>query len=226
MCGRYSLVNSAKKIDAQFGKVTIKQALPNNYNVAPTQKAYVITNTAPDVVESFNWGLVPFWSKDGKNTGRLINARAEGIAAKPSFRIPIRKRRCLVLADSFYEWKRIDGKKQPFRILLPNEALLVFAGIWEVWKQGDQVKTTFSIITTTPNKEMEALHNRMPVILTSEKDQKEWLAASDLDNILMLLQPAPNNTLQLYPSNPKVNSVRNNGADLHQKFEEPPTLFD
>ncbi|MEM8524038.1 MAG: SOS response-associated peptidase [Bacteroidota bacterium] len=226
MCGRYSLVTSAKRIEAQFGKVTIKQALPDNYNVAPTQKAYVITDKAPDVVESFNWGLVPFWSKDGKNTGRLINARAEGIAAKPSFRIPIRKRRCLVFADSFYEWKRINGKKQPFRILLPNEELLVFAGIWEVWKQDKQVQTTFSIITTTPNKEMEDIHNRMPVILTTKETQKNWLTEEDLDVVLMLLQPAPDGTLQLYPSNPKVNSVKNNGADLHQRFEQPPSLFD
>ncbi|MEL6943372.1 MAG: SOS response-associated peptidase, partial [Bacteroidota bacterium] len=191
MCGRYSLVTSAKKIEAQFGKVTIKQTLPDNYNLAPTQKGYVITNQAPDVVESFSWGLVPFWSKDGKNTGRLINARAEGIAAKPSFRIPIRKRRCLVLADSFYEWKRIEGKKQPFRILLPDEKLLVFAGIWDIWKQDNQIQTTFSIITTTPNKEMEDIHNRMPVILAKEEDQKNWLIEEDLDNILMLLQSAP-----------------------------------
>ncbi|MEM9887588.1 MAG: SOS response-associated peptidase [Bacteroidota bacterium] len=225
MCGRYSLVTSIKKIEQQFGPIQIKNPLPDNYNVAPTQKAYVITNHAPEQIQSFHWGLLPFWSKEGKLSGRLINARSEGIESKPSFRMPIRKRRCLVLADSFYEWKTIKGQKIPYRILLPDEKLLVFAGIWELWNKEKEDVFTFSIITTSPNKEMTDIHNRMPVILNTKQAQKEWLAKEDLEDILPLMRTLEDNSLKIYRVPQKVNSVRNNGKDLHKAWEEPPTLF-
>ncbi|MEM0994412.1 MAG: SOS response-associated peptidase, partial [Bacteroidota bacterium] len=216
---------SIKKIEEQFGQIRIVNPLPDNYNVAPTQKAYVITNSAPDQIESFHWGLLPFWSKEGKLSGRLINARSEGIAAKPSFRLPIRKRRCLVLADSFYEWKTINGQKIPYRILLPNDDLLVFAGIWEIWGKGQDRIPTFSIITIAPNKEMSEVHNRMPAVLLTEAEQQAWLADQELSEILPLLQTLPDDTLHLYRVSTKVNGVRNSGKALHEKWEAPPTLF-
>lgn len=227
MCGRYSLVTSIKKIEQQFGKVNLQEPLSDNYNVAPTQKAYVVTNESPDTVQAFHWGLLPFWSKEPKLTGRLINARSEGIESKPSFRLPVRKRRCLVLADSFYEWKGKKGEKLPYRILYPKAEILTFAGIWEHWNKDGKSIHTYSIITTEPNEEMSAVHNRMPVILPDEAARKEWLMNTNLEEVLPLLKPLPDGSLKLYRVSKEVNSVRNNGKDLHEPVAESgsPTLF-
>jgi len=135
MCGRYSKVLSPQDIDEAFGPVTVEaEQLVANYNIAPTQQTAVITNRDPKQIQLFEWGLVPFWSKDGKNSGRMINARSETILTKPAFRTPIRERRCLVIADSFYEWKTAGKSKQPYRIYDPKAKVLVFAGLWEFWR--------------------------------------------------------------------------------------------
>ncbi|MEM9835383.1 MAG: SOS response-associated peptidase, partial [Bacteroidota bacterium] len=131
MCGRYSIVIEPEKIVNQFG-VPIDlptEGLPVNYNVAPTQAGLVLTDAQPDRFSVFRWGLVPFWAKDIKIGSRMINARSEGIETKPSFRDPVRKKRCLVIADSFYEWKKEGLAKQPYRIMPTNASLLIMAGI-------------------------------------------------------------------------------------------------
>lgn len=220
MCGRFSFVASEEKIQKQLGNIEVGGNLRINYNVAPTQHAYVITDDQPDKLQYLTWGLIPYWSKEGKKSGKLINARQEGIASKPSFRMPIRKRRCLVLADSFYEWRREGTKKVPYRILLKNGELLLFAGIWDTWYNNDYALKSFSIITTTPNKEMEAIHNRMPVILNHRELQKQWLADEDLDHLLPLLQTPEDDILTMYPVSEQVNSVKNNSPDLHQNLKE------
>ncbi|MEM1326470.1 MAG: SOS response-associated peptidase [Bacteroidota bacterium] len=227
MCGRYSSTTTIQQIQQQFGAIQIEKTLPDNYNVAPTQRAYVITNESPEELQTYHWGLLPFWSKEGKLSGRLINARSEGIEAKPSFRLPVRKRRCLVLADSFYEWRTENGKKLPYRIYDPNTEVMTFAGIWEHWNKDGQSIHTFSIITTEPNAEMRPIHNRMPVILSKEESRKEWLLADKLDDALSLLKPLPDGSLELYRVSTKVNSVRNNGEQLHKPAtnEKPPSLF-
>jgi putative SOS response-associated peptidase YedK len=227
MCGRYSQVLSVEDIEEAFGPVTIPgEQLEVNYNVAPTQQAAVITNRDPRQLQLFEWGLVPFWSKDGKNNAKMINARSETILEKPSFRKPVRERRCLVLADSFYEWKREGKSKQPFRIFSPESKLTVFAGIWEYWrdKESDREKLSFSILTTAPNAEMSPVHDRMPVVLAKAELQQAWLDELTDEDITELTQTPPDGTLEMYPVRALVNSVRNNGEDLHARIQG--SLFD
>jgi putative SOS response-associated peptidase YedK len=171
-------------------------------------------------VQVFRWGLLPFWSKEGKVSGRLINARSEGIEAKPSFRLPVRQRRCLVLADSFYEWVRKDGQKLPYRIFYPPTEVMTFAGIWEHWNKEGQSIHTFSIITTEPNEEMTSIHNRMPVVLPDDESCKAWLLSTELNDALSLLKPLPDGSLEMYRVSTEVNSVRNNGEELHERVGE------
>jgi putative SOS response-associated peptidase YedK len=223
MCGRYSIVIDEAKLRAQFGRqLELPVAgLSKNYNVAPTQQGAVITDRAPDQVQEFRWGLVPFWAKDLKIGARMINARSEGIENKPSFRKPIRSRRCLVLGDSFYEWKKTSEGKIPHRILPADGRLLVMAGIWEQWtpKSEPDAPTvyTYSIITGAPNAEMAPIHDRMPMMLLDEAAQSQWLdPEAPLDNILGLLKTPPDGILEAYPVSSSVGNVRNNGPELHQ----------
>jgi len=219
MCGRYSKVLSPQDIDEAFGPVTVEaEQLVANFNVAPTQQTAVITNRDPHQIQLFEWGLVPFWSKDGKNSGRMINARAETILTKPAFRKPIRERRCLVIADSFYEWKTAGKSKQPFRIHNPEHKVLVFAGIWEFWRDPNNPaleKHTFSILTTAPNAEMIPIHDRMPVVL-AKAEQKAWLGELTEDDITALTQTPKDGILEMYAVEPLVGNVKNNGPQLHE----------
>jgi putative SOS response-associated peptidase YedK len=226
MCGRFSFTASKEKIQEQFGPIETGSNLRINFNIAPTQHAYVITNDSPRKLQYITWGLIPHWSKDGKNAGKLINARMEGIAGKPSFRVPIRNRRCWVLADSFYEWRRENGRKIPYRILMEDERIMVLAGIWDVWYQGDYAVKSFSIITAPPNREISAIHNRMPVILNQREAQQNWLENQPLDEVLSLLHTPEDGILHMYRVSERVNSVRNNGPELHEPEAEPPSLFD
>lgn len=225
MCGRFSFVASKEKIQQQLGPVEIGNNLRISYNIAPTQHAYVITDDNPKRLQYFTWGLIPHWSKEGKNTGKLINARKEGISSKPSFRMPIRKRRCWILADSFYEWKDIGKSKIPYRICLKNGELMIIAGIWDVWYKNDYAIKSFSIITTPPNSEVAPIHDRMPVLLTGKEKQIEWLKENDINQVLKLLQTPADGILDLYRVSDKVNSVHNNSAELHQAIPDQPELF-
>lgn len=227
MCGRYSQVYSIDQLEQQL-QISLEGSanVAANYNVAPTQEARVILNEAPDQLQSLRWGLVPYWSKDIQKGARLINARRESIATKPSFRIPIRQRRCLVVADSFYEWRRSGQQKLPFRILRSNDDLLIMAGIWDEAKVDDQQLRTFSIITTAPNAEMESIHNRMPILLLDKEQQEAWLSDQSLDDTLAMLQTPPDGVLRHYRVNQQVNNVRNNGPEMHEESDdEPLTLF-
>lgn len=224
MCGRYSVVIDEAKLRMQFTRDLFTQKVPiaSNYNVAPTQLNPVITNLEPDKISNLRWGLVPFWAKDLKVGARMINARREGIEDKASFRKPIREKRCLVLADSFYEWQKKDGKKIPHRIFPADGSLLVMAGIWSTWRDKNSPATdpvhSYSIITGAPNAEMEPIHDRMPMLLQTEAEQSAWL---DLDaplaDIKELLRTPADGTLTYYPCSPLVGNVRNNGAHLHDR---------
>lgn len=222
MCGRYSLVTSAKKIQEQLGEgIVLPAELPLNYNVAPTQSSLLVTDAAPQLLQAFRWGLIPFWAKDPKIGSRMINARSETILEKPAFRQAVRRRRCLVLADSFYEWQRANGQKKPYRILRPHGDLLLLAGIWEKWQDQRAVDPvySFSIITCPPNAEMAPVHDRMPVLLLTSDQQSTWLDPQlKDDDITALLQTPPAGSLDLYPVSTQVNNVRNNGPGLHEKI--------
>jgi len=176
MCGRFSFTSTKNQVEKAL-ELTLSQELQKSYNIAPTQRAYVVTNEHPQHLQAYQWGLIPHWADEVKLTGKLINARSEGISSKPSFRIPI-------LADSFYEWKPYGKKKLPYRIMMKNDDLMVMAGIWDVWKQGNEIYKTFSILTTLPNKEMEMIHNRMPVIFPERDLQKKWLEDIPLQEVL------------------------------------------
>lgn len=227
MCGRYSVVIDEEKLQEQFSRAIRlpKEGLPTNYNVAPTQENPVIADAAADEVRLFTWGLVPFWAKDRKIGSRMINARSEGIEDKPAFRQAIRRRRCLVLADSFYEWKREGEQKTPYRIFPADGSLLVMAGIWEKWQPKEAGATTplytYSIITGPPNAEMQPLHDRMPMLLLDESQQGNWLDPElPLPQVLELLHTPPDGVLDSYPVSRAVNNVRNNGPELHEKYSE------
>lgn len=226
MCGRYSFAASKEKIEKQLG-VRVKKTLEANYNIAPTQQAYVVTDKAPDMLQQYRWGLIPYWANDPKMNNNLINARCEGIASRPSFRIPIRKQRCLVLADGFYEWRSEGGEKTPYRIVLQEGAVMAFAGLWDVWKgeRGEELYS-FTVITTRPNAEMSKVHNRMPVILPNRGLQTRWLQEEDLYEAMALLQPLEDDMLKIFPVSKKVNSVKVNAPDLYKEVNTPPTLFD
>ena len=138
MCGRYSFAASKEKTQKQLG-IKVQGILQPNYNIAPTTMAYVIASDKPTEIQRMVWGLIPYWSGDiAVGGGNLINARAEGISAKSSFRMPIRQRRCLVLADSFYEWSVYGKQKLPHRIMLKDAAIMPLAGIWDIWERPDR----------------------------------------------------------------------------------------
>jgi putative SOS response-associated peptidase YedK len=227
LCGRYSIVISVEQIEQQLQiPLSANTIIETNYNVAPTQPGLVILNETPNELQHLIWGLVPHWSRDIKSGARLINARRESIATKPSFRIPIRQKRCLVLADSFYEWRRSGGQKIPYRIRPVSKGILVMAGIWDEWHDTNKRLRTFSIITTDPNKEMANIHNRMPVLLQHKEQQEAWLGEHNLELILSLLQTPPDGVLEYYRVSQMVNAVRNNSPQLHHPVDdEPLTLF-
>lgn len=174
MCGRYSISKNIEEIAENFKIEVLKDFSAQFFNAAPMMELPVITNTDPKKLQLFSWGLIPSWSKDPIIGNKMINARGETIFEKPSFRSCIRNKRCLVPADSFYEWKKTEEKKQPFRIKLKKRELFSLAGIWDEWKDVDgKIKSTFSIITTSPNNLMSEIHDRMPVIL-QEDDEEKW----------------------------------------------------
>lgn len=225
MCGRFSLAVSKERVNKQF-HISVEEDLEPSYNIAPTQQAYVIANNAPKTLQQMSWGLVPSWSKDIKSRSNLINARSEGIAGRPSFRIPIRRQRCLVLADGFYEWRKEGRKRIPYRITMNNNMVMALAGIWDAWKSPmGEYLYSFSIITTVPNEEMKSVHDRMPVILPTEETQQNWLGDISLEKTLNLLQPLSEGHLEVFPVSQKVNSPSYNEPDLYQPIQLPPTLF-
>jgi putative SOS response-associated peptidase YedK len=221
MCGRFSFVLDKEKISKKFPKLVMPELLEVNFNVAPTQKAYVITSREHPKLHSMQWGLIPHWAKDAQGSIALINARMETLSEKPSFKEAIKYQRCLVLMDSFYEWKTEGGRKVPYRILMKHDELMVLAGLWDEWRG----LRTFSIITTEPNKEMLSIHNRMPVVLQTEDDFDMWLGKTDLTKILKRCKKQNNGILSMYRVSEKLNSVKHNGSDLHKEVPKDLTLF-
>lgn len=216
MCGRYSFAPDLKIVNEHY-EITLNDGdLHPNYNCAPTQLLPVITNELPSQLSFYSWGLVPFWAKDKTIGNKLINARAETISEKASFKNAFRRRRCLVLADAFYEWKKMSGSKSktPYRIFLPERPLFSMAGIWETWKsaEGEQLNS-FSVVTTMPNELMAEIHNRMPVILTKNAE-KIWLQSDDESQLKELLKPYPAKAMSAYRISNLVNLPRNNHKNI------------
>lgn len=212
MCGRFSLTAPAEVV-ADHYQLTLISLLAPRYNIAPTQPVAAVRLDQAGGREwtHFRWGLVPSWAKDMSIGSKMINARAETAAEKPSFRTAFKRRRCLIPATGFYEWQKLDGRKQPMYIQ-PVDGLMSFAGLWEIWSSADgDVLETCTILTTEPNDLMASIHNRMPVILDPE-DYGTWLDPDTKADLLMhLLRPAPVARLETYPVSTAVNSPANDG---------------
>jgi len=216
MCGRITLTTDKDDLQSRFGYVNPSGDLfTPRYNIAPSQNCPIVTvNEDKRVLIMMRWGLVPFWAKDVKSGYNLINAKAETLKEKASFRTPFKKKRCLVLADGFYEWTHSEkkGAKQPYRFVLKNRQPFAFAGLWDERSNPDGEKLlTFTIITTSANELMELIHDRMPVIL-HEKDEGMWLdpQLNDTDKLSTLLKPYPAKEMEAYKVSTFVNSPKNN----------------
>lgn len=187
MCSRYFLDADGNVIAYTF-RLPVQEPIRRRFNIAPTQLAPVIRASAGGArqVALLRWGLVPSWAKDLSVGTKMINARAEGIEAKPAFRAAVLQRRCLVPATGFYEWKGLPGRKQPHAITLPDRPLFAFAGLWERWTPaGADAVETFTIVTTEANAQVAPIHDRMPVILPREEEER-WLAGEPAEACALL----------------------------------------
>jgi len=213
MCGRYSFAIEDELIKERFG-VSVRSAIYKaRYNCAPSQNLAVISNQDPGNLNFFRWGLIPFWAKDPLIGNKLINAKAETIAEKASFKNAFRRRRCLVPADGFYEWKK-NAVKIPYRIVLKSGDPFTMAGIWDKWVSSEgEIIHSFSIITTEANELVAPVHNRMPVILLPE-NEKMWLDEPGETALKGLLKPYPAGLMKAFPVTNLVNSTRNDNPEV------------
>ena len=208
MCGRFALFDLKEhfKIDHSFVEVS------PNYNVTPSQEIpVIIREDGENKLVDFHWGLVPFWAKDKSIGNRLINARMETVSEKPAFRAAFKKRRCLIPANGFYEWKDSDGNKQPFYITAVSDEPFAFAGLWEVWDKEDQPYKSCLLITTESSVSIQPIHDRMPVILKSAYHEK-WISPDSKDPIEILTEGMMTE-FKSYPVSKKVNKPEHNEPD-------------
>lgn len=213
MCGRYTLTTPPGELADLFGLEGSPPDLPASYNVAPTQEvAAVLADDGVRRMELLRWGLIPGWADDPAVGARMINARAETAAEKPSFRSAFRQRRCLIPADGFYEWQKTAAGKQPHLIRMKDGAPFAFAGLWESWHQdGGPAIRSCAILTTRPNELVAGIHDRMPVILPQE-NYAPWLDDSlqDTETLSAMLVSYPAERMEAYPVSRFVNSPANN----------------
>lgn len=212
MCGRFTLTATLDEIAAQFDVPTVSIEHQPRYNIAPTQEVLVVVQNGERRLEKFRWGLVPHWAREPNLRYSMINARAETVTEKPSYRIPFAKRRCLVLADGFYEWQKTDGKKVPMYVRLKSGRPFGFAGLWDVWvpDEGGEPLKSCTIITTTSNALLKPIHDRMPVILPNDAiDAWLTLDGSRQAELLSLLKPYPETEMEVYAVSQYVNSPAN-----------------
>jgi len=216
MCGRFSFSPLAKIIEERFDVKVDTNTYKPRYNCAPSQMLAVVPDSNPATLSYFRWGLIPFWAKEKSIGNRMINAKAETIQEKPSFKHSFKQRRCLVPCDGFYEWTK-DPSRTPFRITHLDDQLFALAGIWDIWKEpsGEEVHS-FAIITTGCNDLIAPIHDRMPVILEKEAE-KDWLLSQDIKYLSSLLKPYPSSLMTAYPVSRLVNSPGNDTPLVLQK---------
>jgi putative SOS response-associated peptidase YedK len=226
MCGRYRLSSRKEILAEQFDTNFDDLDWEPRYNIAPTQPVPVIRRVEPSQerqASMMRWGLIPSWAADPTIGARTINARAETAASKPSFREPLRKQRCLVPADAFYEWSRSVKQKQPFCFEVGVGAVFAFAGLWDSWRGPDgQLLETCTILTTTPNDLLTDVHDRMPVILSAEHYDR-WLDTEmhGLEGVLGLLKPYDPTLMRRYPVSKWVNLVTNDRPECSAPVDLP-----
>ena len=213
MCGRYTLtITDEDKLRERF-RLTKVPRLKAQYNICPTRPVPAILNTRPGEMVALRWGLVPAWAKETNTAYAMINARVESLLEKPAYRELVKTRRCLVIADSFYEWKKTGGGKEPYRIMLKDEGLFAFAGLWDCRSGADGELLSGTIITAPANELVREIHDRMPVILPKESEAK-WLEAADANEALAALKPCAASLLKACRVSKLVNSPENDSAEL------------
>jgi putative SOS response-associated peptidase YedK len=234
MCGRYSITSPTEAIQRVF-QVPERPNLPARYNVAPTQEVPIVRlqadgdgggdgGTPARHLAFARWGLIPFWADDPSIGSRMINARAESAPEKPAFRAAFKRRRCLVVADGFYEWQKPaekGGRKQPWRITLADGSLFGFAGLWERWTNPDDqsVVESCTILTTDANAKLQPIHERMPVIVPADR-HATWLDPdAATDDLKALLQPFPADAMAAYRISTAVNKVANDTPEVIRPLE-------
>jgi len=226
MCGRYTIIATPEALRALFG-YDEQPNFPPRYNIAPTQPIPIVRMV--DGKRHFalvRWGLLPSWVKDPKKFTLLINARGETVAEKPAYRAAMKRRRCLIPADGFYEWKAGTPRKQPYYIRAKDGSPLAFAGLWETWigPNGEELETA-AIVTTSANKTLNSIHDRMPVIVPPDAFDL-WLDAANVDPMTasVLIAPAPEKLLEAYTVSTDVNRVANDNPKLLDLFVPGATL--
>lgn len=219
MCGRFAFYSPSEATAALFGVTTSTEVVPR-YNIAPTQFIAAVRRDEQNTPElaMLRWGLVPFWAKDPSIGNRMINARSETVAVKPSFRSAYRKRRCLILADGFYEWRKAADGKTPYFISRADGSPFAFAGLWESWssKDSDESLESTAIITAAASDFMAQLHQRMPVVIHPDLADR-WLDG-DPEVLSEVIENSPD--LRAWPVDRRVNNARNEGAELIDRAGE------
>lgn len=224
MCGRYGFsVKDAKEVYKRFQIENPTVEVKPHYNIAPGTMQPVVTRHSPNSLQFMFWGLIPHWAKDTSMSYKTINARAEGIESKPTYRKPFRFQRCLIPATGFYEWDKSQKPSIPYYFHLKDESLFAFAGLYDIWKdpKDGQEMYSYTIITTEPNDVVAPIHNRMPVILKNENEDM-WLDPDSIEpeRLLPLLQPYPSDAMIKHSVSTAVNNPRNDSEDLIKPQED------
>jgi len=238
VCGRFSQERPASELAEIFAADPLADELGPRWNVAPTDEAFVVVQRAERrAVVAYRWGLIPHWADNGKVASRMFNARSETLTRSPAFADALRRKRCLVPVDGFYEWQRIGGRRQPFTIGRADRRPLALAGLWSGWRDPSQdaVVRTFTIVTTGPNAQIADLHNRMPVVVP-ERSWDLWLDPDieEPSELQALFEPTDEVALRIQPVRDLVNNVRNDGPELVEPIDlaavpaeaRPAGLFD
>ena len=220
MCGRYTLRKPAREIAEAFDVPEVPE-LPARYNIAPTQDMPVVRLDADlgrRAIGLLHWGLIPSWADDPSIGNKMINARAETVAEKPAFRHAFKAKRCLVLADGFFEWRREGKHKRPYFIRMKDDRPFAFAGLWERWDKGGGPIESCTLLTGEPNEVVAPIHDRMPVIL-HKSDYDLWLDpdVNDPKKLQGLLVPYPADEMEAYPVGTLVNSPANDVAECIER---------
>lgn len=226
MCGRFTMAIDSEDLRTELALGQMPPDWEKRYNIAPSQDVATVPNPDNRDVVWMRWGLVPFWAKDPSIGNKMINARAETVAEKPSFRNSFKNKRCLILANGFYEWRKSGGQSIPFYFQLKGGEPFAFAGLWDDWENkgvssmpGLPGLTTCTLITTSANEDVRAVHPRMPVVLTKET-MWDWLEEDDPKILESLLKPLPAGSLIAYQVSRDVNSPQNQGEYLVEPIEE------
>lgn len=218
MCGRFTLSSDKNVIEEAFPGIVMSELAPR-YNIAPTQLVAAICNDGKYALTYLQWGLIPHWAKDKAIGHKMINARAESLAEKPSFKEPYRKKRCLILADGFYEWKKGPAGKIPMYFRLKTGRPFAFAGLWDSWQAGAEQIVSCTIITTSSNELVAPIHDRMPVIMT--EGYSEWLDIKERkpESLQGLLRPYPADEMEAYEVSTRVNDPKAEGPECIERSE-------